>query len=139
MRIMLLTILLAAAPLPAAAEALLRAPGGEEVVGWPAYDGAGKLTFVDCTGAMRTLAEGGSFGATEQRCPSEPAPFRATGTVRGVEPERSRLELQADGDAARMLYLSPAAAEELARLPPGQRVTVEGPVAGHARTVRPAS
>jgi hypothetical protein len=137
MRVLMLAVLLAA-PLPAAAESLLRADSGE-MVGWPTYDGDGKLTFVDCKGDAHALAEGGSFEATEQRCPSEPAPFQMTGMVGGVEPERSRLELREQSGATHMLYLSREAAEALAKLVPDQAVTVEGPVAGFVRSVKPAS
>ena len=109
MRVLMLALLLAA-PVPAAAESLLRTDSGEQV-GWPAYDGDGKLIFVDCQGATRTLAQGGSFEATEQRCPSEPAPFSMTGTIAGVEPERARLELREQGpttDGEWSAWLTPA-------------------------------
>ncbi len=134
----MLAVLMAAAPLPAVAEALLRAESGE-VVGWPAYNAEGKLTFLDCQGGTHAMAEGGSFEATEQRCPSDPAPFRTTGLVSGVEPERSRLELRQEGGGTVMFYLSPEAAEALAGLAPDQPVAVEGPVAGHVRSVKPGS
>jgi hypothetical protein len=137
MRVLMLAALLAAAS-PAIAESLLRADNGE-MVGWPAYDGEGKLTFIDCRGDAHPLAEGGSFEATEQRCPSEPAPFELTGMVAGVVPERSRLELREQGGATHMHYLGREAAEALAKLTPDQAVTVEGPVAGSAQSVKPAS
>jgi hypothetical protein len=137
MRVLMLAALLAAAS-PAIAESLLRADNGE-MVGWPAYDGEGKLTFIDCRGDAHPLAEGGSFEATEQRCPSEPAPFQLTGMVGGVEPERSRLELREQSGATHMLYLSREAAEALAKLAPDQAVTVEGPVTGFVRSVKPRS
>src|SRR3712207_3437348 len=92
MRVLMLAVLLAASS-SVAAESLLRADSGE-IVGWPAYDDEGKPTFVDCNGSMQAMAEGGSFEATDQRCPSDPAPFQMTGVVGGVEPERSRLELR---------------------------------------------
>ena len=137
MRALVLAVLLAA-PLPAAAESLLRADSGD-MVGWPAYDEEGKLVFVDCQGAAHPLAEGGSFEATEQRCSSDPAPFGTRGMVVGVEPERSRLELREEGGGTVMFYLSPEAAEALAGLAPDQPVAVEGPVAGHVRSVKPGS
>ena len=54
MRVLMLAVLLAAAS-PATAESLLRADNSE-MVGWPAYDGAGKLTFILTRGIDRCLA-----------------------------------------------------------------------------------
>jgi hypothetical protein len=125
------------APLPAAAEAVL-VEGLGRTLGWPVYDAQGQLGFADCQGQARSLSAGGSFEAAERGCPRPPAPFTLTGRVRAVTPEKKRLELVDGSGAVHMLYLGEAAAAAMPDLPLDAPLVVEGPVAGHAASVRPA-
>lgn len=130
--------LLPAAAFPAVAEAVL-VEGADRSLGWPVYDAQGQLGFADCGGRVRSLSAGGSFEDAERGCAAAPAPFRLTGRVRAVTPEKNRLELVDELGVVHMLYLGEPAADRLPDLPLDAPMVVEGPVAGHAAAVRPAA
>jgi len=136
--IALAAALLPGAAFPATAEAVL-VEGTGRSLGWPVYNAQGQLGFADCEGRVRSLSAGGSFEDAEQGCPAAPAPFRLTGRVRAVTPEKNRLELVDGPGVVYMLYLGEAAADRLPDLPLDAPIVVEGPVAGHAAAVRPAA
>ncbi len=123
-----------AGPWPALAESVV-VGDNTHAVGWPVFDQQGHLGFVGCDGTTKPMAEGGSFQASDQRCPSRPQPYKLTGKVSAIAPERSRLELKDQSGTVHMLYLTADAAQQLSKLQPDATVQVEGPVPGHAEKV----
>jgi hypothetical protein len=123
-----------AGTVPALAESVV-VGDNSHTVGWPVFDQQGHLAFAACDGTVKPMAEGGSFQASDQHCPSRPQAFKLTGKVSAIAPERGRLELKDQSGAVHMLYLPADAAQELAKLQPDATVEVEGPVPGHADKV----
>ena len=122
-----------AGPWPALAELVVG--DNTHAVGSPVFDQQGHLGFVGCDGTTKPMDEGGSFQASDQRCPSRPQPYKLTGKVSAIAPERSRLELKDQSGTVHMLYLTADAAQQLSKLQPDVTVQVEGPVPGHADKV----
>ena len=137
LRALVVAVAAAAAPLPALAESVI-VGDNSHTLGWPVFDQQGKLAFAACDGTIKPLAEGGSFQATDEHCPSRPQPYTLKGKVSAIAPERGRLELKDQNGDVHMIYLTADAAKELAKLQPDATVEVEGPVPGHADKVSAA-
>ena len=137
MRLRAFVVAALAAPWPALAESVV-VGDNSHLLGWPVFDQQGHLAFAACDGTIKPLTEGGSFQASDERCPSRPQPYKLTGKVSAIAPERSRLELKDGSGTVHMLYLTADAAKELAKLQPDATVQVEGPVPGHADKVSAA-
>jgi hypothetical protein len=126
-----------AGPVSALAESVV-VGDNSHTLGWPVFDQQGRLAFAACDGTIKPMAEGGSFQASDEHCPSRPQAYKMTGKVSAIAPERSRLELKDGSGTVHMLYLTADAAKELAKLQPDATVQVEGPVPGHADKVTAA-